>query len=48
MSSALYLFLARSLTTTLLIIAVTMVGLSSPFDPAQVALTTFTQSDISA
>ena len=42
MSSALYLFLARSLTTTLLIIAVTMVGLSFPFDPAQVALTTFT------
>ena len=42
MSSALFLFLARSLTTTLLIIAVTMVGLSFPFDPAQVALTTFT------
>lgn len=42
MSSALYLFLARSLTTTLLIVAVTMVGLSFPFDPSQVALTTFT------
>jgi cation-transporting ATPase E len=42
MSSALFLFLARSMTTTLLIIAVTMVGLSFPFDPAQVALTTFT------
>jgi len=42
MTSALYLFLARSLTTTLLIIAVTMVGLSFPFDPSQVALTTFT------
>lgn len=42
MSSALYLFLARSLTTMLLIIGVTMVGLSFPFDPAQVALTTFT------
>lgn len=42
MSSALYLFLARSMTSTLLIIAVTMVGLSFPFDPAQVALTTFT------
>lgn len=42
MSSALYLFLARSMTTTLLIIAVTMVGLNFPFDPAQVALTTFT------
>ncbi|MCB9150075.1 MAG: hypothetical protein H6641_15065 [Caldilineaceae bacterium] len=42
MSSALYLFLARSTTTTLLIIAVTMIGLNFPFDPAQVALTTFT------
>jgi cation-transporting ATPase E len=42
MSSALYLFLARSTTTTLLIIAVTMVGLGFPFDPAQMALTTFT------
>ncbi|MEZ4684095.1 MAG: HAD-IC family P-type ATPase [Caldilineaceae bacterium] len=42
MSSALYLFLARSLTTTLLIIGVTMVGLNFPFDPSQVALTTFT------
>jgi cation-transporting ATPase E len=42
MSSALYLFLARSMTTTLLIIAVTMVGLNFPFDPSQVALTTFT------
>ncbi|MEZ4870539.1 MAG: HAD-IC family P-type ATPase [Caldilineaceae bacterium] len=42
MTSALYLFLARSTTTTLLIIAVTMIGLSFPFDPAQVALTTFT------
>ncbi|MFN8444666.1 MAG: HAD-IC family P-type ATPase [Caldilineaceae bacterium] len=42
MSNALYLFLARSTTTTLLIIAVTMVGLNFPFDPSQVALTTFT------
>ncbi|NJM42063.1 MAG: HAD-IC family P-type ATPase [Anaerolineae bacterium] len=42
MSSALHLFLARSLTTMLLIIAVTLVGLNFPFDPAQVALTTFT------
>ncbi|MCE7988786.1 MAG: HAD family hydrolase [Caldilinea sp. CFX5] len=42
MSSVLFLFLARSTTTTLLIIAVTMIGLSFPFDPAQVALTTFT------
>jgi cation-transporting ATPase E len=42
MSRALYLFLARVATTTMLIIAVTMVGLDFPFDPAQVALTTFT------
>lgn len=42
MSSALYLFLARVTTTTLIIIAVTMTGISFPFDPAQVALTTFT------
>jgi cation-transporting ATPase E len=40
--SALYLFLTRVTTTTLIIIAVTMLGLSFPFDPAQVALTTFT------
>ncbi|HEY0604800.1 MAG TPA: HAD-IC family P-type ATPase [Herpetosiphonaceae bacterium] len=42
MSNALFLFLARVATTTLIIIAVTMVGLDFPFDPAQVALTTFT------
>lgn len=42
LSSSLFLFLARSLTTTLLIIGVTILGLSFPFDPAQVALTTFT------
>jgi cation-transporting ATPase E len=42
MSNALYLFLTRVTTTTLVIIAVTMVGLDFPFDPAQVALTTFT------
>jgi cation-transporting P-type ATPase E len=42
MTSALYLFLTRVTTTTLIIIAVTMLGLSFPFDPAQVALTTFT------
>lgn len=42
MSRALYLFLSRVATTTLLIIAITMVGLDFPFDPAQVALTTFT------
>ena len=42
MSRALYLFLSRVATTTLLIIAITMVGLDFPFDPAQVALTGFT------
>jgi cation-transporting ATPase E len=42
MSNALYLFLSRMVTTTLLIIAITMVGLEFPFDPAQVALTGFT------
>lgn len=42
MVTALYLFLTRVATTTLLSIAVTMLGLSFPFDPAQVALTTFT------
>lgn len=42
MSNALFLFLARVATTTLIIVAVTMVGLDFPFDPAQVALTTFT------
>ncbi len=41
MINALYLFLTRVATTTLIIIAVTMVGLDFPFDPAQVALTTF-------
>jgi cation-transporting ATPase E len=42
MSNALYLFISRVATTTLLIIAVTMIGLDFPFDPSQVALTTFT------
>jgi cation-transporting P-type ATPase E len=42
MTTALYLFLTRVTTTTLIIIAVTMLGLGFPFDPAQVALTTFT------
>ena len=42
MTIALYLFLTRVATTMLIIIAVTMVGLDFPFDPAQVALTTFT------
>jgi cation-transporting P-type ATPase E len=42
MSNALFLFISRVATTTLLIIAVTMIGLDFPFDPSQVALTTFT------
>ena len=42
LSNALYLFLTRVATTALIIIGVTMVGLDFPFDPAQVALTTFT------
>jgi cation-transporting ATPase E len=42
MTSALYLFLARVATTALIIVAVTMIGLDFPFDPAQAALTTFT------
>ena len=42
MTTALFLFLSRVATTTLTIIGVTMVGLDFPFDPAQVALTTFT------
>src|SRR5215213_5958353 len=42
MISALYLFLARVATTAMIIVAVTMIGLGFPFDPAQAALTTFT------
>ena len=42
MTSALYLFLTRVATSTLIIVGVTMVGLDFPFEPAQVALTTFT------
>ncbi len=42
MTSALYLFLTRVATTALIIMAVTMIGLDFPFDPAQAALTTFT------
>ncbi len=39
MSNALYLFLSRVITGTLIIIAVTMIGLDFPFDPAQQLLT---------
>jgi len=42
MASAMYLFLARVATTTLIIIAISMLGLGFPFEPAHVALTVFT------
>jgi len=35
-------FLTHVATTAMIIIAVTMIGLDFPFDPAQAALTTFT------
>ncbi|HET7480127.1 MAG TPA: HAD-IC family P-type ATPase, partial [Rubrobacteraceae bacterium] len=41
MINSLYLFLTRVATSTLIIMAVTMIGLDFPFDPAQVSLTTF-------
>jgi cation-transporting ATPase E len=42
MASAMYLFLTRVATTTLMIIAISMIGLGFPFEPAHVALTVFT------
>jgi cation-transporting ATPase E len=42
MASAMYLFLTRVATTTLIIIAISIVGLGFPFEPAHVALTVFT------
>ena len=42
MRHILALFLTRAYSAALLIIAITMVGLDFPFEPAQVALTTFT------
>ena len=42
LTSSLYLFLVRVVTSTLIIIAITMIGLGFPFEPAQVALTLFT------
>lgn len=41
-SNALYLFLARVVTATLIIVAISMIGLGFPYEPAQVALTLFT------
>jgi cation-transporting ATPase E len=42
LTSVMHLFLARVATTTLSIIAITMLGLGFPFEPAHVALTVFT------
>jgi cation-transporting P-type ATPase E len=42
LSTALFLFLARAVTSMLVIIAVSMIGLGFPYEPAQVALTLFT------
>ncbi|RRR65831.1 MAG: HAD family hydrolase [Candidatus Viridilinea halotolerans] len=42
LSMALYLFLTRAVTSMLIIIAVSMIGLGFPYEPAQVALTLFT------
>ena len=42
LSISLYLFLARVVTSMLLIIAISMVGLGFPYEPSQVALTLFT------
>jgi cation-transporting ATPase E len=42
MASAMYLFLTRIATTTLIIMAISMLGLGFPFEPAHVALTVFT------
>ncbi len=42
MRPILALFVTRAFSAVLLIIAITMVGLDFPFEPAQVALTTFT------
>jgi cation-transporting P-type ATPase E len=42
MVSAMYLFLARVATTGLIIMALSIIGLGFPFEPAHVALTVFT------
>jgi cation-transporting P-type ATPase E len=42
LSISLYLFLARVVTSMLLIIAIRMIGLGFPYEPSQVALTLFT------
>ena len=42
LTNAMYLFIARVVISALVIIAITMIGLDFPFEPAQVALTLFT------
>jgi cation-transporting ATPase E len=42
LSNSMYLFLARVATSTLIIIAISMIGLGFPYEPAQVSLTLFT------
>src|SRR4051794_2442951 len=42
LSNAMYLFLARVVTSTILILAISVVGLGFPYEPAQVSLTLFT------
>lgn len=42
LSISLYLFLARVVTSMLIIIAIRMIGLGFPYEPSQVALTLFT------
>jgi cation-transporting ATPase E len=42
LSISLYLFLARVVTSMLIIIAISMIGLGFPYEPSQVALTLFT------
>lgn len=42
LSNAMYLFLTRVATSTLLIVAIAVVGLGFPYEPAQVSLTLFT------
>jgi cation-transporting ATPase E len=42
LSISLHLFLARVVTSMLIIIAISMIGLGFPYEPAQVALTLFT------
>ena len=42
LSNAMYLFLTRVATSTLLIVSIAVVGLGFPYEPAQVSLTLFT------